>query len=271
MHMTEKRGFATLGAAGSIMALAVLTALGATTEIGLQDISKLSAAANNAAGQQKVVESSQRPAAADITACINEFKNKVAKGDLPKDADHDGYVTYCMSAPAEPTQRPVTASRTTPIKIEVIPPRARSKDIRSAIGESEDVDDVVGDVVVTWGDGRRERLTRSVHAKLAKLGPDGLIGWTWGKDRYRDSWINEHLRVQRGKQFLFEVKPAMRFIQDWAFAPEGLVVKSRMAHGAARIELFSLNKGKRIQLIEKAYEDDGNDEHLPPWAKPFAD
>jgi hypothetical protein len=36
--------------------------------------------------------------------------------------------------------------------------------------------------------------------------PDGLIGWTWARERYQTLWVNEHLRVQRGKQMLFEVK-----------------------------------------------------------------
>jgi hypothetical protein len=200
-------------------------------------------------------------------ACINEFKNKIAKGDLPKDADQDGYVKYCMASPVEPTQRPTAASAAELIKIEVIPPVGRTKDGKDA--ESDDVDNAVGDIAVTWGDGRREQLTHGVHAEQAKMGPDGLIGWTWGKERYRKSWINEHLRVQRGKRLLFEVKPEMHFIEDWAFAPEGLIVKSRMAHGPARIELFSLSNGKRIKLIEKAYEDDGD--NLPSWARPFAD
>jgi hypothetical protein len=210
------------------------------------------------------------PACAQNTTekCVNEFKNKVAKGDLPKDADQNGYVKYCMSVPAETTQQPAAATGTILIKIEVIPPGGKSKDASDAVSGSEDV----GDVFVTWGDGRREQLTRGVHAEQAKLGPDGLIGWTWGKERYRDIWIMEHLRVQRGKQLLFEVKPVMSFIENWAFAAEGLVVKSRMAHGPARIELFSLSTGKRIQLIEKAYYDDDRDDgHLPPWAKPFAD
>jgi hypothetical protein len=144
------------------------------------------------------------------------------------------------------------ASGTTPTKIEVIPPAGGSKD--------------VGDVVVTWDDGRRERLTHDAHAQQAKLGPDGLIGWTWAKERYTNLWVNEHLRVQRGKQLLFEVKSGKPFIEDWAFAAEGLAVKSRAAHGPAWIELFSLSTGKQIQVIKAAYGDD-----LPPWAKPFAD
>jgi hypothetical protein len=144
------------------------------------------------------------------------------------------------------------ASGTTPIQIEVIPPAGESKE--------------VGDVVVTWDDGSREPLTRSAHAEQAKLGPDGLIGWTWAKERYENLWVNEHLRVQRGKQLLFEVKSGKPFIEDWAFAAEGLVVKSRGAHGPAWIELLSVSNGKQIQVIKEAYGDD-----LPPWAKPFAD
>jgi hypothetical protein len=269
MQMNKTRAFVTLGFTAAMLALAILPALGATAQGGPQHNSKLLVAGYKASGQQTVAENVQRPGAASDTACVYEFKDKVAKGDLPKDADQDGYVKYCMSAPAEPTQRPAVASGTTPIKIEMILPGGGSKDVTDAADGSEDAGDVVGDVVVTWGDGRREQLTRGVHAQQAKLGPDGLIGWTWGTERYRNSWINEHLRVQRGKRLLFEVKPAMSFIENWAFAPEGLIVKSRMAHGAARIELFSLSTGKRIQLIEKAYEDDGD--NLPTWAKPFAD
>ena len=127
-------------------------------------------------------------------------------------------------------------------------------------------DDEAGDVVVTWEDGRREWLTHGAHAEQAKLGPDGLIGWTWARERYQTLWVNEHLRVQRGKQVLFAVKSGKPFIEDWAFVPEGLVVKSRAAHGPALIELFSLDKGEQIERIDKAFGDD-----LPDWAKPFSD
>lgn len=76
----------------------------------------------------------------------------------------------------------------------------------------------------------------------------------------------EHLRVQRGKQMLIEVKSGKPFIEGWTFAPEGLVVKSRGAHGPALIELSSLDKGERIGVIGKAFGDD-----LLDWAKPFSD
>ena len=92
------------------------------------------------------------------------------------------------------------------------------------------------------------------------------VDWTWAKERYQELWVNEQLRVQRGKHLLFEVKSGKPFIEDWAFATEGVVVKSRATHGLAWIELFSLSTGKQIQLIKKAYTDD-----LPLWAKPFAD
>ena len=147
------------------------------------------------------------------------------------------------------------ANGTTATKIEVIPPG----------GGSKDANHVVGDVVVTWDDGRREQLTRGVHAERAKLGPDGLIGWTWAKERYQKMGVTEHLRVQRGEQLLFEVKSVKPFIEDWTFAAEGLVVKSRAAHGPASIELFALKTGKQIQLIN-AYDD-----APPTWAKPFAE
>jgi len=147
------------------------------------------------------------------------------------------------------------ASGTSPTKIEVI----------SKAGEAKEANNIVSDVVVTWDDGRREQLTHGAHAELAKLGPDGLVGWTWANKRYQKMWITEHLRVQRGKQLLFEIKSDKPFIEDWTFAPEGLVVKSRAAHGPAAIELFSLETGKQIQLV-KAYADD-----LPPWAKPFGE
>jgi hypothetical protein len=43
-------------------------------------------------------------------------------------------------------------------------------------------------------------------------------------------------------------------------------VKSRGAHGPALIELSSLDKGERIEVIDKAFGDD-----LLDWAKPFSD
>ena len=126
--------------------------------------------------------------------------------------------------------------------------------------------DEAGDVSVTWDDGKSERLTKGAHAEQPKLGPDGLIGWVWSKERHKDLWISEHLRVQRGKQQLFDVKSGKPFIEDWGFIPEGVAVKSRAMHGPALIELFSVTDGKRIKVIEKAYGDD-----LPAWAKPYND
>ena len=147
-------------------------------------------------------------------------------------------------------QRAAAASGATAIKIEV----AAAGDLYS------DGEHPISDVIVTWDNGRREQLTHGVHAEQAKLGPDGLMGWAVG-NRFIDV-----LHVQRGRQFLFEIVSAKRFIEDWAFAPDGLVVKSRMAHGPASIELFSLDKAKRIQLVETPYKD-----QLPSWAKPLAD
>ncbi len=145
-------------------------------------------------------------------------------------------------------------------------PTASKIEVVAPAGSSEEV----GDVFVTWNDGKREQLTRGAHAEQPKLGPDGLIGWAWSKERYNDRgtqlWVNEHLRVQRGKQLLFDVKSSKPFIEDWAFIPEGLVVKSRATHGPAWVELFSLSDGKRITLIEKAFGDG-----LPAWAKPYSD
>jgi hypothetical protein len=144
------------------------------------------------------------------------------------------------------------ASAATATKIEIIAPAGKSKK--------------VGDVSVTWDDRHGERLTRGAHAEQPKLGPDRLIGWVWSKERYKNVWVSEHLRVQRGKQLLFEVKSGKPFIEDWGFTAEGLAVKSRTMHGPALIELFSLNDGKRTKVIEKAFGDD-----LPAWAKPYAD
>lgn len=123
--------------------------------------------------------------------------------------------------------------------------------------------DDVGDVAVTWDNGRREVLTKGAHAEQPKIGPDGLIGWTWSKEMGRELWINEHLRVQRGKQLLFEVKSEKPFIEEWNFIAEGVAVTSRAMHGPAIIELFSIKDGKRI-ATSKAYGE------VPAWAKPFA-
>jgi hypothetical protein len=124
----------------------------------------------------------------------------------------------------------------------------------------------IGDVFVTWDDGKHQALTHRAHAEQPKLGPDGLIGWTWSKKRYRKIWVDEHMRVQRGKRLLFEVTSGKPFIESWDFIAEGVAVKSRAMHGPALIELFSLKDGKRIEVVKKAYG-----EGLPAWAKPYSD
>jgi hypothetical protein len=123
----------------------------------------------------------------------------------------------------------------------------------------------VGDVYVTWDNRKREALTSGAHAEMARLGPGGLIAWTWSKVRYQGLWVNEHIRVQKGKKLLFEAKSAKPFIEDFDFIKEGLVAKSRAMHGPAAIELYSLTDGKLI-ATNRAYGDD-----LPAWAKPYAE
>jgi hypothetical protein len=186
----------------------------------------------------------------DYSGTISVFGNgKASTGNKAMTTSRNIILVLCVFLLA---MSAAIAGTTTPKEIKVI---------SSAGGP-----DPVGDVIVTWEGGRHERLTHGAHAEQAKLGPDDLIGWAWSKERYKNLWVNEHLRVQRGKHLLFEIKSGKPFIEDWAFAKEGVVVKSRAMHGPALIELFSLSDGKQIENITKAFGPE-----VPLWAKPFAD
>jgi hypothetical protein len=144
-----------------------------------------------------------------------------------------------------------TAFAGTPVRVEIVPLKANGAADRT------------GDVVAILDDGRSERLTQNKHCLDPKVGPGGLVGWTWASEKYKGDWVNEHLRVQQGKKMLVDAKTEKPFIEEWGFAPQGVVAKSRALHGPAKIELFSLQDGHRIAVID-AFADD-----LPAWAEPF--
>ena len=146
----------------------------------------------------------------------------------------------------------VAAFGDTPSRIEIAPSKAG-------------VSDRTGDVVLIMADGTRERLTQSEHCSDPKLGPSGLVGWTWASENNHGSWVNSHLRVQFGKRVVIDVQCAKPFIEEWGFSAQGVVAKSRSLHGPATIELFSLDDGHRVGSVD-AFADD-----LPSWAAPFTD
>ena len=64
------------------------------------------------------------------------------------------------------------------------------------------------------------------------------------------------------------IRSALAFIEEWKFV-EGqvlhLVVKSRQAHGPAKIELIAVPGGKVVSAVD-AFE-----KNLPPWAQGLGD
>jgi hypothetical protein len=139
-----------------------------------------------------------------------------------------------------------------PVRIEIVP-------------QQKNAADRTGDVVVFHDDGRSERLTDGKHCSDPKLGPDGLVGWTWAGDQYKGEWVNTHLHVQHGAKVLVEAKTEKPLIEQWAFSSEGVVAKSRALHGPAKIELFSLIDGHRAGSVDAFATD------APRWAKPFTE
>jgi hypothetical protein len=139
-----------------------------------------------------------------------------------------------------------------PVRVEIV---ARRKDAA----------DRTGDVVVFYADGRSEQLTEAKHCRDPKLGPDGLVGWTWADAKYKGQWVNSHLHVRRGKKVVVESNAWKPFIEQWAFSSKGVVAKSRALHGPAKIELFSMTDGHRAGAVDAFATD------VPGWAKPFTE
>jgi hypothetical protein len=133
-------------------------------------------------------------------------------------------------------------------------------------------DDPVGNVQVTYTDGTKDLWTTKGDCSLARVAPDGTVGWTVNGSEVRVNSAdmmrpNGTLVLCRKGKVLASIRSGKAFIEKWAFMANGsqVVLVTRGSHGPADIELHNTATGKLIQSI-RAYA--GN---LPEWAKPYAE
>jgi hypothetical protein len=125
----------------------------------------------------------------------------------------------------------------------------------------------VGNVIALMPDGTTEMWTKMGGAMKARVGPEMLSGWTFGKNDYKGTWVNSNLRVLKGQTVVANIEAEKPFIEEWRFMADAktVVLKSRALHGAAVIELYDIGSGKKISRV------DAFAPRMPEWAAPFSD
>jgi hypothetical protein len=129
----------------------------------------------------------------------------------------------------------------------------------------------IGNVQVTYNDGAKARWTSRGNCSLARIAPDGTVGWTVNGPASRFSArgqrCNDTLVLCRKGKEVAIITSAMPYIEDWNFINEGrhIVLRTRGSHGPSEIELHSVASGKLVDSV-KGYRD-----NLPIWAIPYKD
>jgi hypothetical protein len=168
--------------------------------------------------------------------------------------------TVCLDRPvqavdqqgAEKTKRPVSAS------------------VEPAGGK----EDWIGNVVVTYADGTKDRWTTKGNTTLPKVSANGTVGWVVVEPPVGSANFSYKLRPRReivvchqGK-IVGRIRSAKAFIEEWRFV-EGQIlhcaVMSRQSHGPAKIELIVAQTGQVVDSVDAFIEQ----EKLPPWARGF--
>ena len=129
----------------------------------------------------------------------------------------------------------------------------------------------IGNVQVTYNDGAKARWTSRGNCSLARVAPDGTVGWTVNgpASRYsaRGLRSNDTLVLCRKGKEVAIITSAMAFIEEWNFINEGrqLVLRTRASHGPSEIELYSVPSGNLVDSVK------GYNANLPIWAMPYKD
>jgi hypothetical protein len=136
----------------------------------------------------------------------------------------------------------------------------------------------IGDLVVKYSDGTQEKWTNLGNCSDPNVSPSGIVACVLyplqadGKSLVmgRDLAQNGELRIWENGKVLATVSTVNEYIEGWSFAQDRrhVVIKSREAHGPARIELFAFRNGPPEQSVGAFGDDEGA---LPGWAIPFHD
>lgn len=157
----------------------------------------------------------------------------------------------------------------TALSADIIPVKAEIVEVPA---ERRDWGEPIGNVRVTFSDGRKEMWTREGRALLPKVAASGYVGWSrYTQRNSRGEPVNSILRVLLSEKDIkdFNAPEGRPFIEEWDFTDKdtAVVIKSRGRHGPANFVKYDLKSGKRLASVEgyKPYD------QLPDWAKPFSD
>jgi hypothetical protein len=124
-----------------------------------------------------------------------------------------------------------------------------------------------GNVRVTYEDGTSDFWTKKGHCSLARVAPDGTVGWIVDNNlgipdlpRAFDST----LILSRKGRIISRISSACPVIEDWNFIPSGkqLVLRAGHYHGPRGIfELHDMATGDCLQSVS------ADDKNLPVWVK----
>ena len=124
-----------------------------------------------------------------------------------------------------------------------------------------DADDPLGDVLVTFDDGHREKWTLHGGCADPHVSDKGLVGWQRIHEGHGlEDPYGASLRVCWPEGHNKDYAPDYRYIDGWDFAPDGkaLVIECGFAHGPRYFQEIDLATGQTIAEVK------GPD--VPDWA-----
>jgi len=126
----------------------------------------------------------------------------------------------------------------------------------------------IGNVRVSFMDGRSELWTKRGRCLLAKISRGGMVGWTrYGYRNRRGAPVNDTVRLMVSNDRWVDFRSGYPFIDNWDTSQDGsrLMVQSGLAHGPRRFELFDVPSQRLLeQIVEKPFAE------LPDWARTLA-
>ncbi len=135
--------------------------------------------------------------------------------------------------------------------------------------KQDSVGETVGNVLVTFTDGHKEKWTKLGKSMLPKVLETGLVGWAqYDVLGYRDYPVFDIIRIVWPDEHHRDFQSTDSFIEAWDFADKGttVIIKSREGHGAPDFLKYDIASGKEL-----AHVSGWDTQILPDWAKPYAD
>jgi hypothetical protein len=134
--------------------------------------------------------------------------------------------------------------------------------------QKNEINQIVGNVSVTFTDGHSEKWTNTREAMLPKVDKTGLVGWARYETLYQDLPVFTKVRIVWPDGHYRDFEGGDVFIEAWDFVADGsaVIIKSREAHGSPNVRKYDIETGKVLA------EADGHfNQGWPEWARAYAD